>query len=326
MTDLNVLWLTHKGEGYVGAPSTQHGFEQEVSKLCNCRFAGEGWEEYATGETMHDTVKRVMPEADWVIDSDNNLHNHKPRGRGYRVGHFVSDIHAKHFYGTSSPITYAQLINEAGYDAVFMRYKLLYGTKHRPDAMWDWIKCEKHWLPWSVDDNYYKPKHKQIDVAFIGSRGNCYPLRNDMWEGLYYVCRGYKVVREEAPKGKTYERTIDGLKTTHLVGDKYRDTLSETRILAFGCSVYRYPLQKFFEGAASKCLIASNEPGNAKELGFVDEKTYVEVDEATWEDKLLWLLENPGTVSNISRGGMKNVLMRHTHKVRSQEFVEALQR
>jgi len=324
LTDLNILWLTHKGDGYVGAPQTQYGFEMEVAKQCNCKFAGEGWSDYKPNEPLQETVKRVMPNCDWVIDADNALHLPKPDTRPYQIAHFISDIHAKHYYGLASPVAYAQMVNQTGYDKLFLRYKLLYGTKYRPDAFWDWLKPSKHWLPWSVDDKAYEPKSKEIDVAFIGSTGTCYPIRNLIKEGLYYVARGYKVLVSEAPRGKTYERTVESLKQSHIVGENYRNTLGRTRILIFDCSIYRYPLQKLYEAMACKCLAMCNEPGGAKELGFVDGETYVEINEGDWEEKLGHYLENPEKAQRIAYRGMKNVLMNHNHELRAKQFLEVL--
>lgn len=298
-----------------------------MAKQCECKFAGEGWSDYVPNESIDETVKRLYGTnyPDWVIDKDNNLHEKKPKNRRYKIGHFMSDLHGKHHYDITSPVEYAKLVNEAEYDAVFMRYPLLYGTSYQPKVIHDWITCDKHWVPWSVDDKYYHPKVKKTDVAFIGTTGACYPLRNMIWENLYYVARGYKVLREQAPRGKTYERSVDSLKEKHLVGERYRDALAEVRILLFGCSIYRYELQKFFEAPASGCLVMSNAPAMAKRLGFIDGETYVEVDEGNWEDKLIEVLEDEYLVKRIARKGMKNVLMNHNHDKRASQFLEVLQ-
>jgi len=326
MHDLNILFRTRKGQEYVGAPHTQYEFEQEVAKLCNCKFAGKGWGDFRELEHMSETVKRVMPNADWVIDYDNNLHVKKPNNRKYKVGHFISDLHGKHHYGLTSPVGYVEMINKANYDAVFMRYPLIHGTSHRPDVVYDRLTCDKHWVPWSVDVDYYRPKDKRVDVSFIGTLGTCYPLRKEMWEGVYYVARGHKIIREQSPPGKTYERHTDKLIHTHLVGSKYRDMLAETRMFLFGCSTYRYPLQKFFEASASECMIMSNSPSMAKKLGFIPNKTYVEVSEIDWEEQLLYYLDNPDSVKKIAVRGRLNTVEKHNHKVRAKEFVEMLKK
>jgi len=327
ISDLRVLWLTRKGEGYVGAPQTHYEFEQEVAKLCECKFAGQGWGQYKEGESMDETVKRIYGDSppDWVIDRDNNLHNKKPRNRSYKVGHFMSDLHGKHRYNTSNPVEYAELLNKVNYDAVFMRYTHIHGTSYRPDVVYDRLKCAKHWVPWSVDPDLFLPKPKTVDVSFIGTLGSCYPLRKLMWSGLYYVARGHKITRETSPRGKTYERDVESLTETHLVGKRYRDALAETRIFMFGCSTYRYPIQKFFEATASGCCVLSDAPSMAKKLGLIDGDTYVETYEEEWEDKLLVLLDDQKLVRKIARRGLKNTLEHHTHKTRATSFLEMLE-
>jgi len=324
MTDLNILWLTHKGDGYVGAPQTQYGFEQEVAKITNSVFAGEGWKDFKRNESIPETVERCMPDADWVIDRDNNL-TPKPRNTSYKIGHFISDIHAKHKYNMNNPVEYVELLNKVGYDKIFMRYPLLYGTNHRPKIVYDRLNCAKEWSPWSADIDYYTPAEKSVDVSFIGRVNDAYPLRRLMWNGLYYVGRGRKLIREQPPFGTTYQRDIAKHQEQHLVGDKYRDALAETRILIFGCSIYRYALQKFTEASASGCLMICNQPTMNKRLGFIDGETYVEVDEVDWEEKLLYYMDNPEEAEKIATNGMKNTRKLHSHKVRAQQFLEMLQ-
>jgi spore maturation protein CgeB len=68
----------------------------------------------------------------------------------------------------------------------------------------------------------------------------------------------------------------------------------------------------------------SNKPSMSKYLGFVDGKTYVNIDTGNWEEKLRWLLENPDKVRQIARSGMKNTLMNHSHQTRAEQFLEIL--
>lgn len=327
MKNLNILFLTRKGEGYVGAPQTRHEFEQEVAKQCNCIFAGQDWPLYRTEEPIDLTIKRVMPDVDWVIDCDDNFHKPKPgkRRRKYKIGIFLSDLHGKWSYGLDNPVAFRELINKAHYDAVFMRYKYIYGTNYRPDVMWDGLNSDVYFVPWSVDDGLFKPSRKKtIDVASIGSTYNCYPLRKSINEGLYYVCRGKKVLLKYAPRGKTFERKISELEKEYLVGETYAKTLGDTKVFITGCSIYRYPLQKFFQATASGCMLLCNEPGTAKELGFINDKTYFNIDEDTWEVSLKYFLENPSEVKKIARAGRKNTLMNHNHEKRAREFIEAI--
>ena len=320
----NILFLTRRGEGYVGAPQTRHEFEQELAKHANCAFAGEGWSLYRANESMDMTVTRVMPDADWVIDKDNNLHNKKPSNRSYKVGVFISDLHGKHYYRVKTPTGFTDMLNAAGYDRVWMRYPFIHGTSYSPDVVCKGLTAETQWVPWSINPDKFKPYANKWDVTFIGSRGTCYPLRNDIWKNIHSVAQGYKVLRREAPKGKTYTRDVKSLDSSHLVGENYAKTLGESRMLLFGCSVYRYAIQKFFEAPASHCLVVSNKPDMAERLGFVDDKTYVEVSNDNWKETLLYLLETPSYVQRIADAGMENVLKNHTHAVRAKQFLREL--
>ena len=145
-----------------------------------------------------------------------------------------------------------------------------------------------------------------------------------MWENIQGVAHGYKVLRREAPKGKTFTRDVKSLDSSYLVGENYAKTLGESRMLLFGCSIYRYALQKFFEASACHCLVVSNKPGMAERLGFIDDKTYVEVSNENWRKRLLYLLENPTHGQRIALAGMKNVLKNHTHDVRAKQFLKEL--
>jgi len=328
MKDLKILFLTRKGEGYVGAPQTRHEFEQEVAKHCECKFAGEGWPLYRAEEPMDLTVKRVMPDADWVIDRDNNLHNRKPskRKRRYKIGLFLSDLHGKHHYGLNNPVLFADFVNEAGYDAVFMRYRLLYGTSYQPDVVWRRLSPRTYFIPWSVDPDKFKPsREKHIDVSSLGSAYKCYPLRREINKGLPFVCRGRKLVHKPAPSGATYERSIPAMKEGgFIVGEDYERTLADTRIFITGCSKYRYPLQRFFQATAAGCMLMVNQPSDAKELGFYNDRQYFMIDENTWEPALSYFLDHPDEVRVIARSGRKNTLLNHTHRVRAEEFLEVL--
>ncbi len=326
MADLHILFLTRNGEGYVGAPNTQYEFEHTVAKYADCKWAGKGYPLYTPNETIDETVQRVMPDADWVIDKDNNLHVPKPQNRKYKVGVFLSDLHGKHYYDIETPTEFADLVNFAKYDAVFMRYLTVDGTNCDPNIILQRIRCSKHWVPWSINPEKFKPRRPYTyDVAFLGMVGKCYPLRQKIWDVLPQIAKKYRVLQRQAPIGSTYQRSWDILKDTHIIGEEYAETLGSTKVLLFGCSIYRYPLQKFFEGSASGCLIMSNSFRGVEKLGFVDGKTFVDVNEDTWRNKLLYYLENEDKRTQIADKGYKNAITYHNHDVRAQQFVRILE-
>ena len=80
----------------VGAPGTYNEFEHTVAKYAECEWAGAGWPLYRADESIDVTVKRVMPDVDWVINKEvcEPIQTNKP----YKVGHFTSDLQGKYLY------------------------------------------------------------------------------------------------------------------------------------------------------------------------------------------------------------------------------------
>jgi len=319
---MNILWMTRKGERYIGDPFNRHGFEQAVAKITNSRFAGEEWPLHIPNERLEDTVKRVMPDADWIIDFDDNLHVPKPPS--LNVAHLVSDLHGKHYYHVGTPEDHIDLLNKAGYRALFLRYTEIHGTPSPVDVYRRTLKPSVYWLPWSYDPHCFQPRQPMIfDVAFIGSTiHSVYPLRRAIWDELTKLGEKYRIFTAEAPQGGTFERLI----TEHLGGQSYADILSRSHIFIFDCSRFHYPLQKFFEGLGSGCLVMATKPSGAEALGLVDERTYVEINEDNWREKLHYYIENPDEGRKIAMRGSSMAYKYHIHDVRAEQVVGYLDR
>lgn len=320
---MNILFMTRKGEGLVGAPATYHGFEMAVGEQAECQWAGKGWELHKEGERLNDTVRRVMPDADWVI-VDKNEFKPVPKKKTYKTGVMLSDLHAKWSHNINNPMGFIKLINSCNYNAVFMKYLRIHGCGVSHNVFLKGLEAQAYHLPWSIDPAEYHPKKKDIDAAFIGAHGATYPLRSSMWKGILYAGRGYKVVRAQSPKGKTFERDADRLKTEHYVGEKYADVLGRTKMMLFGSSKYRYFVQKYVEAGMSGCCILSDAPADARRLGFVPNYSFVEVNEYDWEENLMYLLENPLEAQKIGRNCLNACRSMHTHEVRAKEFIHML--
>jgi len=267
-----------------------------------------------------------MPGADWVfVDRDNGWKT--PAHRNYRVGAFLSDLHGKHNMGIGTPEGFLSLVNEAGFDAVFVKYGELHGFERIcPEKFLEDLGCPAYFLPWSVDVSKHRWEEKNIDAVVSGSRHlHIYPLRHSMWSNIIPTCKGYRVVRASTPGGGTYGRLVSELRATHYVGERYTDLLNHSKVLLFDSSIYRYPVQKYFEGAASGCLLLCDEPSTARELGFVDGETYIRVGLHNWKETLLHCLENYDDMRHIAEAGMRNMVKNHSHEKRAGEFLGMLQ-
>lgn len=327
MKDLNILILTPNWSGHVGAPLNRHQFKAALSKYANCAYAGKGYPDYVSGENIEETVRRVMPDADWVIDEEDMFHVPKPQNRRYRVGVFVSDIHAKYSYGVNNPASFAELINSANYDAVFLRYPYVYGTGQRPGVVKEMLGNKVCWVPWSVDTSRYYPRDKiKYDASFLGSTYDCYPLRKMIWDGIYYVGQGHRILRQKAPTAPTDEVTYRRFHNHYIVGQDYEEALGSSRILIFDCSKYLYPILKFFEAAASGSLILSNAPSMGKQLGFVPGETMVAIDVKNWDLVLKECLDYPDLGKSIARKALGVVQKYHTHDIRAQQLISFMEK
>lgn len=328
---MRLLFITRKGDNHAGEPISYHGFEQAISKIADCQFAGEGWPEHVHGEDIDSTVKRLYGNdpPEWVIDKDNNLHNHKPQSQKYRVGLFVSDLHGKHHYGIHNPMDFRELLDHAGYHAVFYRYAHVCGTSYPTNLFWE-IGANCCFVPWSVDaKKLFKSKtpwdDRKYDVTFIGSVFDVYHIRKLIVERLPHIDLPITRFIGSSPSGEIWTWNIDELQKTHYVGQRYADLLDQSKIFIFGSSIYRYPILKYFEGMASGCLVMANQPTRARELGFVDKSSYVEITEDDWERKIEQYLFNDRIVAeDIARTGYNMTCKFHCHEYRAKEFIEIL--
>jgi hypothetical protein len=120
---LNILFMTLKRDDLVCLDSG-HYFEQAAGKIANCKWAGRGWSLHRS-EPLKATVKRVMPNADWVIYYDFEIRREsiflqipRPHKRKYKVATITSDLHKK-------PRKYLHTLNTEYWDAYLMLYTTL---------------------------------------------------------------------------------------------------------------------------------------------------------------------------------------------------------
>jgi hypothetical protein len=199
----------------------------------------------------------------------------------------------------------------------------VHNTRVSPHLFKEGFNGKIEHLPWSVNPQRFTPEEKTVDAAFLGRVGGIYPLRVSIWEDMYYACRGYKIVRSLSPPGKTFNRDVNTIDHKY-VGDKYSDLLNHTRIMLFGSSKHRYPVQKYFESAASGCLMLADKPATAKILGLKDGVNFVNINEYDWRDEVQYYLQDREACHRIAEAGYRNFLEKHTHEVRAKEFMEML--
>lgn len=326
---MKILFLTERSDNNVGV-FNYHGFEVAIGELAECKWAGLGWPLHRAEEPIDATVKRVMPDAEWVMCPRETLVD-VTRSK-FNTGIMITDLHGKHNWGLKSPDTFAEALGGAGYDVIFSRYQEVHGLGCDPQ-LFQWILGDRFkWLPWSMDEDYYfrfkgKPEY---DVLFSGSQHpRVYPLRHAMFRGLPNLCQrnDLRLFLREGVGVPVWKAKIDKLeKQGYPVGSNYARLLGTSRTALFGNSQFRYPLQKNFEVRASGCLAVSDAPVGAEELGFEADVDYVNVSPESWKRELMYYLENWDEGMEVAEAGRQLFLEKHTHRVRAREFVDFLQR
>lgn len=325
---LKILFLTEKGDNIVAEPSNYYGLEQEIAKIVDCEFAGVGWEDHRDGETIDETVHRLYGthSPDWVIDRDNNLEEFRGHARSYRIGLFISDLHGKHHYNLDA-LQYYQALSKSGYDALFMRYTHLKTTDVRRR-----IKVPTHFVPWSVDTNTFYTREKTVDVTFCGAVDpTVYPLRTKIYQELPHIIKNNPIKTSVSYISKTipqgfYGSTISqwkGVKNVY-VGEAYADLLGRSLISIFDCSIYRYPILKYFESMASGCCVLADTPACCIELGMY--KKFYPIDYKDWIKPLYYYLDSPNKAKRMGHKASNFIREKHSHRVRADEFVRLLKK
>jgi len=333
---MRILFLTPRDTDKPGGRVKRHELENEIAKHIECIWAGKGWSRYEDEKTIGETVNRIYGAypPDWVICT-NDQQKLDPQ-RKYKVCKILSDLHGlykysiRHPLGYRDPLSYIDILNNAGYDLYLTRYKHLLNAGVPKDIFYKKLDGKVEWLPWSIDENYYRPQKKTIDVTFIGTVSKVYPLRKQIWEKLPGLCekQGFTYFRSRRPSRIKFIRSLKEkiFNQEFIHGKKYAEILGRTRIFIFGPSIYKYPIQKYFEGMASKCLVMADEPAGGQELGFIDNETYVRINKLNWEERLVsYLTNNESETKRISEKGYKLVKDKHTHSTRAGELIKILE-
>jgi len=326
---LKILLLRKRGEWAYGSPLYFHEFEQELAKHTDCVNAGPGWPLYREGETVDQTVKRIYGDdpPEWVIDRER-VEKLNPN-RQYMVGHHLSDIHGRISAGVRSPEMLLELINKIGYDAIFMKAPYIYNAKVSPTYFTEYLKPPWYFVPYSVDpDKFYPRFPKKHDITLIGSVAERYPLRNAVWAEMPEFCRQHGLTYLMNNKGPrpSWEAAKWENDPEYYIRDRYAEALGLSRFFIFCGGIYGYPVQKYFEVPASGCLpLVDKLKGVGDFLGFVDGENYVVVNKNNWKERLLYYHKHEDEAQRIIENGRKLVLSRHTHKIRTQEFLNILE-
>jgi len=339
---MKILFMTPECSNDVSWMNMHH-LEQAVGGIAECAWAGPGHPLHVKGENLNDTVRRVMPGADWVIvhEAGQNKFPHSiviPRKRIYRIAFLTTDAHWNFPH-------WAEKLNADKWDAVLMcttrtamvalpklrKEKLRFITVE-PDYYLKNVEAPIFHLAQSVNTEMFKPSDclKEHDVSFLGAHSaRYYPMRQDIWGALpsLAIHNKWRLLIRGAPPGVSLvSRNIDDLtRKGYLVGGKYAEVLALSKTLIFSTGIFRYAVKKFVEGMACRTLCLSDAPLVAEELHLILDWNFIEISRNNWRERLTYYLKHDGEREEIAENGYQTVLKYHTCEVRAKQMVEFLE-
>lgn len=258
---------------------------------------------------LTDILRNLSRIPDFILLND--LHpTYCPYIRGIEettipVGVFMHDLHYK-------KSRRKRLVEKGNVSVIFAHYR---------DAFLEWYPEFENrfvWLPHHVETSIFKDYKigKNIDYLMMGALfPSFYPLRASMYNQLK-VASNFKYHKHPG-----YKRIGKG----DLTGEMYAKELNRSKIFFTCDSIYHYPVLKYFEVPACNTLLLASSSKELADLGFIDGKTFVAVNEKNVMQKAAYYLKNEQERVKIARAGYEMVHANHTTSKRAEVLMEHIE-
>lgn len=223
----------------------------------------------------------------------------------------IDDVHLSHHQQV-------QWIKKSRFDLVLFTYKW-WETKVGKK-----VGTKTGWFPHSVNTNVFRDYNtpKLYDVVSAGrSSPGIYPLRCLIQETLPNVS-GLKFSMPTHPQFKMTRQKLEAPKL--LIREDYAKFLNQSKMLAFGSSIYNYPVAKYVEGMGAETMVLAQFPKDGKELGFVPNQNFVEINGDNFVDKIKWYLKHDEERQRVIDCARETVLKYHSTKIRAKQLRDFL--
>lgn len=300
MRRINLLFITKDRSQQLERSS--YYLEIELAKLTNLVvWRGDGY--------ILDIINQIPISPDFIL-----LNDYKPEYRPFIRG--LQDLQIPH--GT--------LMHDLHYK-LSKRNHLIH--LERPALIFcHYREAFKKWLPDHVDRFVWFPHHVPSDIFFkrqtfkdipllmIGATySHIYPFRQKIAQ---HYSRDPRFVKRSHPGY--------GVVRKGLIGERYAKEISRAKIFLTCDSIHHFPLLKYFEALACGTLLAASGSKELSDLGFVDGKTFVAIDDTNFAEKVEYYLQNEELRNQIISNGLTLIQQRHTTEIRAVEMVNTIQR
>lgn len=173
------------------------------------------------------------------------------------------------------------------------------------------------WFPHHVPTHIFKDygEQKTINWLFTGAAfPHIYPFRAHIIATMRTE-QGF--VAHQHPG---YD-SVNNKSKNVFVGEQYARELNRAKMLLTSQSVYQFPVLKYFEGGASHTLVMGNGSKELNDLGFIDGRTFVEINEQNLVEKAHYYLQHETERLEIASRAYHMVRQAHSTKERARQFV-----
>lgn len=184
-------------------------------------------------------------------------------------------------------------------------------------------KIDCKYLPWSVDIDVfkdYKLPYKNDVISSGAISKKFYPFRYEIRKRLSKIPDIKFCMPEHAildlRRGKPIAKV--------LIRENYAKFLSQSKIFIFGSGIFNYPLMKYFEGMACNTLVMAPMPKDGKDLHFIPDKNFIEINRRNYLEKIRYYLKHEDERRQIALFGMETIKKYHTVQIRTNELIEYL--
>lgn len=162
------------------------------------------------------------------------------------------------------------------------------------------------YFPWCIDKDIFKNYNleKNNNIVILGHNILTYPWRADIFP---IIEQEYEYYRLQYPKDG---KGIYGADFSKIIN---QSTFAPT------CGGFTDALvKKHFEIPASYCCLITEKTEATLQAGFVDMENCVFADKKNFREKMIFLLQNPQKVAEITQNGYDLVMQNHTDQHRTQ--------
>lgn len=226
---------------------------------------------------------------------------------GIPRGIIMHDLHYKR-------ATRKKYIEKENIDHIFSIYRDKF-TKWYPE-----YKEIMTWFPHHVPTTIYKDYHltKDRKLLLMGSTDReLYPLRHVI---AHQLKANPDFVQYSHPGYRLMNHKNEGYK----VENDYAKEINRARIFFTCDSNFHYPVLKYFEVLGCRTLLLASGSQELRDLGFIDGKTFVEINQQNFMEKANFYLKEESISKEIVMNGAKLIEEKHSTEIRAKQLVQKI--